>query len=66
MYALALAGVELLGAGGSFWERLEILVLVGGVSTAAYLGVALALRAEELRAVLEMIKRRRNRTPAEE
>ena len=66
MYALALAGVELLGEGNSFWERLAILALVGGVSTAAYLGVALALRAEELRAVLEMVKRRRNRTPAEE
>lgn len=66
MYALALAGVKLLGAGDSFWERLAILVLVGGVSTAAYLGAALALRAEELRAVLEMAKRRRNRTPAEE
>lgn len=66
MYALALAGVELLGAGNSFWERLTILMLVGGISTAAYLGVALALRAEELRAVLEMLKRRRNRAPAEE
>lgn len=66
MYALALAGTEILGLGESFWERLAILLLVGGGSTAAYLGVALALRAEELRAVLDLLKRRRNRSTAEE
>lgn len=64
MYALATFGTRLLGLGTGFWERLLVLFLVGGGSTLAYLGVALALRAEELRAVTDLLKRRRNRAPA--
>ena len=59
MYVLATAGTELLGIGGSFWERLAILGLVGGVSTATYLGVTFILRSEELGYVLALLQKRR-------
>jgi putative peptidoglycan lipid II flippase len=59
MYGVALLGIELLGTGSNSWDRLLILLLAGGASVAAYLGMALALRAEEIRTVTDVIKRRR-------
>ena len=59
MYALAVAGTELLSIGGSVWERLAVLALVGGVSTATYLGVTFILRSEELGYVLALLRKRR-------
>lgn len=60
MYGVALLGTEILGTGSNSWDRLLILLLAGGTSVAAYLGVALALRAEEIRTVADIIKRRRS------
>ena len=59
MYAVALAGTYLLGEGSDFAERLVVLVAVGGVSLAAYLGAAYLLRAEELKSVSGLFRRRR-------
>lgn len=59
MYGVALLGIELLGTGSNSWDRLLILLLAGSASVAAYLGVALALRAEEIRTVTDIIKRSR-------
>ncbi|WP_047863798.1 murein biosynthesis integral membrane protein MurJ [Rubrobacter aplysinae] len=58
MYAAILLGTSLLGTGSDFVERAGVLVLVGGVSVAVYLGVALFLRAEELEYVVSLIRRR--------
>ncbi len=59
MYAVALAGTTLLGEGSDFTGRLLILIAVGGASLAAYLGVAFALRTEELKSVATLLSRRR-------
>ena len=45
-------GTTLLGVGSDFAERLLILVAVGGVSLAVYLGVAFLLGTEELKSVV--------------
>ncbi len=58
MYAIAWAGTALLGAGSNTPERLAILAVVGTASLAAYLGVAYALKAEELGPAVALIKRR--------
>lgn len=58
MYLLARAGIFFTGAGSDFLERAVILVFVGGISLAAYLGVAFLLRAEELHSVVSLLKRR--------
>jgi putative peptidoglycan lipid II flippase len=58
MYAVALAGTSLLGTGSDFAGRLLVLVAVGGASLAAYLGVAFLLRAEELKSVAGLLRRR--------
>ncbi|MBA2617427.1 MAG: murein biosynthesis integral membrane protein MurJ [Rubrobacter sp.] len=58
MYAVAVAGTTLLGDGADFAGRLLILVAVGGASLAAYLGVAFALRTEELKSVAGLLRRR--------
>lgn len=63
MYAVALAGTTLLGTGDDFTERLLTLVVVGGASLAAYLGVTLLLRAEELKSVAGLLRRRGARRP---
>ena len=59
MYATALAGTTLLGTGANFTERLLILVAVGTVSLAAYLGAAFLLRTEELTSVAGLLRHRR-------
>jgi putative peptidoglycan lipid II flippase len=58
MYAVALAGTSLLGTGSDFVGRLLVLLAVGGASLAAYLGVAFALRTEELKSVAGLLRRR--------
>jgi putative peptidoglycan lipid II flippase len=58
MYAIAVAGTALLGTGSDFAGRLLVLLAVGTTSLAAYLGIALVLKAEELRSVTGLIKRR--------
>jgi putative peptidoglycan lipid II flippase len=58
MYAVARTGTALLGVGSDFAQRLLILVTVGGVSLAAYLGVAFLLRTEELQSALALLRRR--------
>ncbi len=58
MYLVARTGISFTGPGSDFLERAVILVLVGGVSLAAYLGVALLLRTEELHSVASLLKRR--------
>ena len=58
MYAVASAGTYLLGTGSDFAGRLLVLLAVGGVSLAAYLGAAFALRTEELRSVAGLLRRR--------
>ena len=58
MYAVAVAGTTLLGTGDDFTERLLILVAVGSVSLAAYLGAAFLLGTEELKSVAGLLRRR--------
>jgi putative peptidoglycan lipid II flippase len=58
MCAVALAGTSLLGTGSDFAGRLLVLLAVGGASLAAYLGVAFALRTEELKSVAGLLRRR--------
>ncbi|CAA9412420.1 MAG: Proposed peptidoglycan lipid II flippase MurJ [uncultured Rubrobacteraceae bacterium] len=58
MYAVALSGTSLLGTGSDFTGRLLVLLAVGGASLAAYLGVAFALRTEELKSVAGLLRRR--------
>jgi putative peptidoglycan lipid II flippase len=59
MYAVARGGTALFGVGSGTLERALIIAVVGGVSLAAYLGVALALRAEELKPAVALLRRRR-------
>jgi putative peptidoglycan lipid II flippase len=58
MYAVARIGTLLLGIGSDFTTRLLVLVAVGGVSLTVYLGVAFLLRAEELKSVATLLRRR--------
>jgi len=58
MYAVAMAGTSLVGVGSDFAQRLLVLVTVGGVSLAVYLGVAFLLGTEELKSVLTLLRRR--------
>jgi putative peptidoglycan lipid II flippase len=58
MYAVALTGTSLLGAGSDFAGRLLVLLTVGGASLTAYLGVAFVLRTEELKSVAGLLRRR--------
>jgi putative peptidoglycan lipid II flippase len=59
MYAVASAGTSLLGTGSDFTGRLLVLLAVGSVSLAVYVGVAFALGAEELRSIVALLRRRR-------
>jgi putative peptidoglycan lipid II flippase len=59
MYAVARGGTALLGAGSVTLERAFVIAVVGGVSLAAYLGVALLLKAEELKPAVALLQRRR-------
>jgi putative peptidoglycan lipid II flippase len=58
MYAVASGGMALLGMGTDTIERLLIVAVVGGISLAAYLGVAILLRTEELNAALALLRQR--------
>jgi putative peptidoglycan lipid II flippase len=58
MYAVARTGTSLLGTGSDFAGRLGVLVAVGGVSLAVYLGVAFLLGTEELKSVVALLRRR--------
>ena len=58
MYAVALAGTSLLVTGSGFAGRLLVILIVGGASLAAYLGVAFVLRTEELKSVSALLRRR--------
>jgi putative peptidoglycan lipid II flippase len=60
MYAVAWGATALLGGmGPGTLGRLLILAVAGGVSLAAYLGVALLLKVEELRPAVALLRRRR-------
>jgi putative peptidoglycan lipid II flippase len=58
MYAAAWGGTALLGTGSGALERAAVLAVVGGASLAVYLGVALLLRAEELKPAFAVLRRR--------
>ena len=58
MYATASIGTSLFGTGSDFAGRLLVIVAVGGVSLAVYLGVAFLLGTEELRSVVGLLRRR--------
>ncbi len=58
MYAVASIGTLLLGMGSDFATRLLVLVAVGGVSLAVYIGVAFLLGTEELKSVATLLRRR--------
>ena len=59
MYGLARAGTSFLGVGSGPLEQILTISVVGGGSLAAYLGVAFLLKAEELRSVAVLLRRRR-------
>jgi hypothetical protein len=48
MYVVARGGLLLVGAGSGFLERALVVSTVGAAALAAYLGVALLLKTEEL------------------
>lgn len=58
MYAAARFGTAILGTGSGFVERAGLLVSVGGVSLAVYLGTALLLRTKEMGYVFSLLRRR--------
>ena len=64
MYAVAWGGTSLLGTGSGTVERAAIVTVVGSVSLAAYLGAAFLLRAEEVRWVASLLRRKIERTEA--
>jgi putative peptidoglycan lipid II flippase len=58
MYAVAWAGISVLGTGSELLERIFVLASVGGISLAAYLGAAFLLGAEEMKAAVALLRRR--------
>jgi putative peptidoglycan lipid II flippase len=58
MYLVARLGLALLGTGSGALDRALILASVGGTSLAAYLGMALLLRVEELGAAVTLLRGR--------
>nr|WP_243638120.1 murein biosynthesis integral membrane protein MurJ [Rubrobacter taiwanensis] len=58
MFATAHLGMQILGPGSDFAQRAAILAGVGGASVAVYLGAALALRVQELRSGLSLLRGR--------
>lgn len=58
MYAVARAGLAIMGSGSSFVGYAAVLILIGGASLAAYLGSAYLLRVEELRSAMTLLRRR--------
>jgi putative peptidoglycan lipid II flippase len=65
MYAVARIGVFFTGAGSGLLDRTGILLLVGGISLAVYLGVALLLRTEELGSAVSLLRHRSIRAEPE-
>jgi putative peptidoglycan lipid II flippase len=59
MYAVAWGGTVVFGTGSGGLERALILVSVGSASLAAYLAVAYALKTEELKSAVALLRRRR-------
>jgi putative peptidoglycan lipid II flippase len=59
MYVIARIGVSLTGPGSGLLDRAAIVLLVGTISVAAYLGAALLLRTEELKSAIGLLRRRR-------
>ena len=59
MYAVAWGGTVLLGTGSDAAGRVLILAVVGSASLAAYLAVAYALKTEELKSAVALLRRRR-------
>jgi putative peptidoglycan lipid II flippase len=59
MYAVARGGAALLGPGSDTLGRALIVAVVGAASLAAYLGVAYALKTEELESAAALLWRRR-------
>jgi putative peptidoglycan lipid II flippase len=57
MYAVARGGTTALGTGSDAAGRALILAVVGGASLAAYLGVAYALKTEELKSAVGLLRR---------
>jgi hypothetical protein len=58
MYVVAWGGTMVLGTGSDAVGRALILAVVGGASLTAYLGVAYALKTEELKAAVGLLRRR--------
>jgi putative peptidoglycan lipid II flippase len=58
MYAVAWGGTAFLGTGTGTLDRAVVILVVGSTAVAAYVGVAYALRAEELRAAVDLARRR--------
>jgi putative peptidoglycan lipid II flippase len=58
MYAVTRVGLLLTGAGSGTLERAGVLILVGGAALATYLGVAFALRTEEMSATISYLRPR--------
>ncbi len=61
MYAVARLGLHLTGTGSSVLGRVLVLTSVGGASLATYLGIALLLKAEELRTVAALLRIRQRK-----
>ena len=59
MYAVASGGAMVLGTGSDAVGRVLVLAVIGGASLAAYLGVAYALKTEELKSAVALLRRRR-------
>ncbi len=62
MYAVARGGLLLTGAGSGTLQRAGVLALVGGAALAAYLGMALLLRAEEINSAGSLLRSRTAKT----
>jgi hypothetical protein len=58
MFAVGWVARAVVGVGSGTIERVGVVGVVGGASLAAYLGVAMLLRAEELNSALALLRRR--------
>jgi hypothetical protein len=58
MYAVARGGLSLTGTGSGLVDRVAVLLFVGGAALAAYAGVALLLKTEEMRSATSLLRGR--------
>ncbi len=58
MYAAARIGVSITGEGENVLDRVAILAGIGGVAVIVYLGVSLALKTDELKSAILLIRKR--------